>query len=1087
MKRLSILCGVSLLALGLLWTTAAPAANVDPRLNDLSPGELPVPVRATDASPEYFTARPTGLSRAVLDTVYLLGGPGTTSGKFQEIESTPGGLPDAQGWFGVDRTEVDTFWQISTFNAESFAGSGATNRAIWSGVDAGAPGFVSAPGYGNNWDDQLIFTESVNALVANTARLQFQFHYDTEPTYDFFFVDYDSAGTWTNLGTYDGTNDDGSGSFLTPAIFDQTVNLPPTAAGLGGDELRFRLRFLSDGAASDQDGIIDTRGAVQIDNIRVTLNGAQISLADFEGSPGDDDWVVVKAPFAGDFAKIFSQFSEADPCRSNITPAFGFVDTGAAPNNAPNESTGGALSPSWDYGVPGGFVVNYTGGLTNGQVALWNDVWSPEIDWDVAGTDDDLAQGGAFLRLTLWEHLPLANGMFWIWSVRSFPDENGLWTSWQNRNSVFFEDLQQYAITRQEVGDLLVPDPQKVQISLGVIDLASVFGLPGGDATPAPIYDNVAFARYRVAGPAINSGRLERFNDSFPQTGTVWAPGVDKDDLAIRLDAARDLVRSQGPFIIAGDSTVITATPVIPGTSLAAPPVMKWVLDANPFFDDTRALPAGASLLGTFTGRDGRTWNRWQGEVAGTQSTNPAGPVDNTYFFDLPDGRARSVVAGEVDEPGMFFPGDVLRYFYEATDTDGNVTTAPGGLTDPATLASFQDGSWGLVGRGFTVHGLPSLLDPDGDGVPEQPNILYVNDFGRRGSENDFTGAFAQNGLFEGLDYDSYTTQRPDAGLSNGIGSAGAHGATADQLRGYDTIFYDSGDLTGALGDGQSAEDKSTDVQLLSQWKALPGPRNTVHFGDYIASSLGAGNTDALTYLSTVMGVSLVSLDVRGAIGGQTASVAVPTGAVPGVFGTDFIAYGGCLGINEFDYIQPIAAAERSHEFLTNDGQAGAFDAAAGVWYERQIDGARKIDVTFPLGVNVLWTAPQRAPEGSSALALLFEEMLTAFGQVVDDSDATDVASPRLPSAMLGNKPNPFNPSTQIQLRMGVPGKYALRIYNVRGELVRTLLDAELDAGTRAITWDGTDQGGRVVGSGVYLSKFVGPDVDDTGKLMLIK
>jgi len=1084
LKRLPILFGSAIALLGLSWAAIAPAA-IAPTA-DTPAAELPLRARATDASPEFFSGNGAALSRAVLDTVYLLGGPNSVTGKFQTVLVSPGGLPDAQGWFGVDRTEAGTYWNISSFNAENLD-TGLNNNAIWSGVPQGTLGFRTAPGYGDNWDDQLVFTENVLPNEAFSARLRFVFNYDTEPTYDFFFVDYDSAGTWTTLASYDGTNADEQGNFLFPEVFDQTVNFVAGTAGRFGDELRFRLRFLSDGAASDEDGQFDSQGAVQIDNIVVNIGGAEISRADFEGSADDADWVIVKAPFAGDFSKIFPNFQEADPCRSNISPAFSFIDTGADVNNAPGESTGGTTSANWDYGIPGGYVVNYNGGLA-GNVPLYNEIWSPEIDWDLPGTDDDEAQGGAFLRVTLWEHLPVVNGMFWIWSVRSYPDDDGQWTTWQNRNVVFFEDLQQYAISRQEVGDLLVQQPEQIQIALGVIDLAQVFSLPGGDATPAPIYDNISFGRYRVAGPAINSLRIDRFQDSFPQSGISYQPGVDKSDLAIRLDAGRDIVRSQGNAIIAGDSTIIQATPVIPGTALDGPPVLKWVLDANPFFDDVRQMPAGSSILTTFTGRDDRQWNRWEGEVLGTQSTNVAGPVDNTYWFDLPDGLGRPSVDGEADEPGMFFPGDVMRFYYEATDTDGNVTTAPANLDDPANLAEYRDGSWGIAGRAFTVRGLPSILDGDSDGTPDQPSILYVNDFGRRGSENDFIQAFAQNGLFEGLDYDTYTQNRPDTALSNGIGSAGAHGANADQLRGYSTIFYDAGDLTTALGDGVTAEDKSQDVQILTQWKELPGQRNTVHFGDYLASTLSGGTLDAATYLTNVMGVARIGNDVRPVIDGQTAPIAVPSGEGPSSITTSFIAFGGCLGINEFDNIEPTGAATRLHEFSTADGLTGVYDPAASVWHERQVGGETKIDVTFPLGVNVLWTnGAQRAPEGSSALARLFEELLVSFGQQVDDQDATDAAPQRKPSALLGNKPNPFNPSTSIQLRLGVPGKYTLRVYNVRGELVRTLLDEELAAGQRSVTWNGRDDAGSVVGSGVYLTKFVGPDINASSKLMLIK
>lgn len=131
----------------------------------------------------------------------------------------------------------------------------------------------------------------------------------------------------------------------------------------------------------------------------------------------------------------------------------------------------------------GNWVVNYNGGLSLGLIPLNNEVWSPVIDWDDPNSvEDDALVGGAFMRFTVWQHLPLPNGMFWIWSVRS--RENGDWSPWTNRNFVYFGDGGGvYNNTQFDVTDLLTPGLDAVQISLGVTDLAEGFGFPGTDAT----------------------------------------------------------------------------------------------------------------------------------------------------------------------------------------------------------------------------------------------------------------------------------------------------------------------------------------------------------------------------------------------------------------------------------------------------------------------------------------------------------------------------------------------------------------------------------------------------------------------------
>jgi len=65
--------------------------------------------------------------------------------------------------------------------------------------------------------------------------------------------------------------------------------------------------------------------------------------------------------------------------------------------------------------------------------------------------------------------------------------------------------------------------------------------------------------------------------------------------------------------------------------------------------------------------------------------------------------------------------------------------------------------------------------------------------------------------------------------------------------------------------------------------------------------------------------------------------------------------------------------------------------------------------------------------------------------------------------------PNPFNPRTQVAFDLPRAGLVRLRVYDLRGALVRTLVETTLPAGHHVATWDGTDQGGATVASGAYL------------------
>lgn len=89
------------------------------------------------------------------------------------------------------------------------------------------------------------------------------------------------------------------------------------------------------------------------------------------------------------------------------------------------------------------------------------------------------------------------------------------------------------------------------------------------------------------------------------------------------------------------------------------------------------------------------------------------------------------------------------------------------------------------------------------------------------------------------------------------------------------------------------------------------------------------------------------------------------------------------------------------------------------------------------------------------------------------------------------NYPNPFNPVTNIQFTVGgSPGKPAevcLRIYNVRGQLARTLVDEELVAGSYQIAWDGKDGRGRALASGIYFCRLTAGSDQGIRKMVLLK
>jgi hypothetical protein len=85
------------------------------------------------------------------------------------------------------------------------------------------------------------------------------------------------------------------------------------------------------------------------------------------------------------------------------------------------------------------------------------------------------------------------------------------------------------------------------------------------------------------------------------------------------------------------------------------------------------------------------------------------------------------------------------------------------------------------------------------------------------------------------------------------------------------------------------------------------------------------------------------------------------------------------------------------------------------------------------------------------------------------------------------NTPNPFNPTTQIAFALPSASKVNLTIYNVLGQQVKTLVDDYMNAGYQSVTWDGTDDYGGAVASGVYFYRISAEQFSDTKKMLLLK
>lgn len=160
----------------------------------------------------------------------------------------------------------------------------------------------------------------------------------------------------------------------------------------------------------------------------------------------------------------------------------------------------------------------------------------------------------------------------------------------------------------------------------------------------------------------------------------------------------------------------------------------------------------------------------------------------------------------------------------------------------------------------------------------------------------------------------------------------------------------------------------------------------------------------------------------------------------------------------------------------TNTVAAGAHDLSADPLY----DGARHlqagspcINAGTPVGLPYLGIAPDIGAFEDWA------KTLAGGGSWIGARDAT--------FGLRQNHPNPFSGRTTISYQLANPGPVRLGIYNIAGQLVRTLVDAVRPAGSQAATWDGRDDRGRAVSAGVYHYRLVCGGGQQVRTLLLVK
>jgi hypothetical protein len=863
--------------------------------------------------------------------------------------------------------------------------------------------WYNAPGYGNGWN-QMLATEPFNFVGSVT--ISFKAYYDSEPEYDFTRVEYDAGGgNWQMVAEYTGRGDTVA-SYFIPLTQSRT---------------KLRFHFTADGAWSDQDGLYNTDGGCIVDSIRVIDNAALSDYQDFEsaavGATSAGIWIGGTEISYGKYTGLKNNLTDKDPCGDNFaTQLVYFI-------NSPN--------PSSSY--PGLYDTPFCLGPGRVTAPCQNEIAvSPVIDMTKYSLScnnvqngtipaGDLALlGGTILRFTAYRDIPLANLVFYQWHVRSIVA--GCPGQWKDRNFVYYGGDMDYIYGGEVISDLLgTNDP--VQIGLGCVDMCDVWYLVNGNCaahTPSPWMDNVRLYRFKTVGPQWSYRDLDIFQDNFP--GDEYTL-----ESYVRADAANDINENDNPVLLAGDSVVVDAASLLGGgiatdPTFGGPAVYLHVKATYIGAAPSKPTLYGPTLAGSvltgpvgsqytinfnYVSDDGALWTIIQCDTART-----AGGIQrDRYMVDLND--------------ELFTRGYMIEYYFTATDAGGNESALP-------RWARSRDPY-------FEWTCLPT----------KNSDVLFVDDCDGRGSfrgsvENYWMPVF--HAVLAGADSlpDKYDVNGPTSGVSNGPGSRAKTQQLVDQ---YVKIVWDSGDLkTITISDGSVNSDKSADCQMIINWFESSEHRCGLWVcGDGVAEDLdNLASTAALTLLNSWCGVDFVAKSYFDETGGRSGGgIVTPliTGDVDanlfqtgGIFDT-WYAYGGCFVINQFDVLdktangkyaaryqmKPPSPTVRYAAIASSRQNPSGFDVNT-MWFGFSYQYVRDDVVTAPLDRNEL-------------AKHVFDWM-----QNVTNSNVTDAVTPKS-TKLAQNFPNPFNPSTTIKFDLKEKGLVTLKVYNVAGQLVRTLVN----------------------------------------------
>ena len=257
---------------------------------------------------------------------------------------------------------------------------------------------------------------------------------------------------------------------------------------------------------------------------------------------------------------------------------------------------------------------------------------------------------------------------------------------------------------------------------------------------------------------------------------------------------------------------------------------------------------------------------------------------------------------------------------------------------------------------------------------------------------------------------------------------------------------------------------------VLLDFNNHPIPDVTIHLSgrpDVVTNQFGA-----YEFMYYPAGTYTLSCNVLG-YNDYSQQISLPTGQVivHNILPVPYFSIGSVAGYVRTTQGVPIAGAMLiSEDFYTHSDSAGNYV------------------LNLPIGThNITITANEYHPQSINNVIVTENNTTTLNITLIHESDNEDPLAQIPITTISGNFPNPFNPSTTIKYSLAKTAHATIEIFNIKGQVVKTLVDGERSAGNHEARWNGLDDNGRKVSSGIYLIRLKHDGKTASRKMMLMK